>query len=53
MSKIAYKDFNFRLETRAVIDQAAARPELEALHKELCVADCPWNGTTLFPEETR
>ena len=24
--------------------------ELEALHKRVCVADCPWNGKTIFPE---
>jgi len=24
--------------------------ELEALHKRVCVADCPWDGKTIFPE---
>ena len=27
-----------------------AQPELEALHKRLCVPDCPWDGTTIFSE---
>ena len=26
------------------------RTELEALHAELCVPDCPWDGETIFPE---
>ena len=27
-----------------------ARPELEALHARICVPDCPWDGTTIFPQ---
>ena len=27
-----------------------AQPELEALHKQLCVPNCSWNGTTIFPK---
>lgn len=36
-------------EARKVYDKAlaAATPELEALHKELC-PDCPWDGRTIF-----
>ncbi len=38
---------------QAALDKAGAacKPELVALHKELCVADCPWNGETLFPTQ--
>lgn len=28
---------------------AAVRPDLEVLHTRLCVPDCPWDGSTIFP----
>ena len=27
---------------------SAHKDELEVLHKQLCVADCPWDGKTIF-----
>lgn len=29
---------------------AAALKAAEVLHREFCLADCPWDGETIFPE---